>query len=198
MAIRENQSHAGLPPPPTIHYEHSHVNNAPRGNETRGHDFCKHNSLWSPRQYDQQSQTNIQHGRTHLAIDSFSRGPSKHNGLVQQLSSRGRDEYRTFFSDKPLYSAVYSHPYTAKQKFTAYYEIRVLEMDSRNGGIALGFVALPYPNFRLPGWERASMAIHGDDGHRFINDTFGGTEFTKSFKKGEAIGIGMEFIAQGK
>ncbi|KAJ4290767.1 hypothetical protein N0V88_006516 [Collariella sp. IMI 366227] len=39
--------------------------------------------------------------------------------------------------------------------------------------LSLGFTALPYPSFRMPGWHRGSLAIHGDDGHRYVNDAYG-------------------------
>lgn len=45
----------------------------------------------------------------------------------------------------------------------------------------------------MPGWHRGSLAIHGDDGHKFVNDRWGGKDFTKPFQKGEVVGIGMTF-----
>ena len=70
-----------------------------------------------------------------------------------------------------------------------------MKNDSRREetSLALGFTALPYPNFRLPGWHRGSMAVHGDDGHRYVNDTWGGQSFTAPFKRGETYGVGMTF-----
>jgi hypothetical protein len=35
--------------------------------------------------------------------------------------------------------------------------------------------------------------VHGDDGRRYVNDTFGGSDFTTAFKPGEVVGIGMTF-----
>jgi opacity protein-like surface antigen len=62
-----------------------------------------------------------------------------------------------------------------------------------DAGIAIGFVAPPYPTFRLPGWQRGSLAVHGDDGRKYVNDTYGGVDFTSAFKPGEVVGIGMKF-----
>ena len=62
-------------------------------------------------------------------------------------------------------------------------------------GIAIGYLAPPYPAFRLPGWERASLGVHGDDGRRYVNDNCGGKDFTTSFVAGETVGIGMTFSA---
>lgn len=64
-------------------------------------------------------------------------------------------------------------------------------------GLALGFTALPYPPFRMPGWHRGSLAVHGDDGNRFTNDRWGGKDFTRPFKPGETVGIGMKFSSSG-
>ena len=66
-------------------------------------------------------------------------------------------------------------------------------MGHGENGIAIGYCAKPYPSWRLPGWERASLGVHGDDGRRFVNDTWGGKDFTTKFIEGETVGIGMEF-----
>jgi len=67
---------------------------------------------------------------------------------------------------------------------------RQAEIDS---GLALGFVAPPYPGFRLPGWQRGSVAVHGDDGRRYVANTGGGVDFVRPFRVGETLGIGMTF-----
>jgi hypothetical protein len=71
-----------------------------------------------------------------------------------------------------------------------YYEVKLLQ-DSPGVFLGLGFSALPYPSFRMPGWHRASLAVHGDDGHKYINDRWGGKEFTAPFQRGQTYGIGM-------
>ncbi|KAL1838675.1 hypothetical protein VTJ49DRAFT_2427 [Mycothermus thermophilus] len=79
---------------------------------------------------------------------------------------------------------------------TIYYEIQLSPHGNPPPGdicLALGFTALPYPSFRMPGWHRGSLAIHGDDGHRFINDRWGGKAFTQPFRAGERLGVGMTF-----
>ncbi len=60
-----------------------------------------------------------------------------------------------------------------------------------DAGIGLGFVAPPYPPFRLPGWERASLAVHGDDGRQYVRSNCGGKDFTNSFENDEIVGIAM-------
>jgi hypothetical protein len=97
----------------------------------------------------------------------------------------------------PLYAAALHDPLRNNGRpCTIYFEIRVTRMASDSGhegdaGIAIGFTAPPYPPFRLPGWERASLGIHGDDGRRYIDDDGGGQDFTTYFKNGETVGIGM-------
>ncbi|KAF4125057.1 hypothetical protein GMORB2_3896 [Geosmithia morbida] len=77
-----------------------------------------------------------------------------------------------------------------------YYEVRVLP-DSPEVTVALGLTALPYPSFRMPGWHRGSLAVHGDDGHRFVNDCWGGREFTGPFSRGETLGLGLTVRSDG-
>lgn len=95
----------------------------------------------------------------------------------------------------PLYAPTLHSPLATGRKHTVYYEVHVRGSSSSEVSLALGFTALPYPNFRMPGWHRGSMAIHGDDGHRFVNDTWGGLSFTQPFRAGETYGVGMTFEA---
>ncbi|KAI0473894.1 hypothetical protein GGR56DRAFT_649461 [Xylariaceae sp. FL0804] len=92
----------------------------------------------------------------------------------------------------PLYSAAAHGPLATGAARVAYFEVRVLE-GSPEGEVplAIGFAAPPYPPFRLPGWHRASVGVHGDDGHRYVNDRWGGKSFTTPFRPGETIGLGM-------
>ncbi|GAB1310000.1 SPRY domain-containing protein [Madurella fahalii] len=82
---------------------------------------------------------------------------------------------------------------------TIYYEVLVTDPSPRPGEIclALGFTALPYPSFRMPGWHRGSLAVHGDDGHRYVNDRWGGKAFTEPFARGERYGLGMVLANRG-
>lgn len=89
---------------------------------------------------------------------------------------------------------------TGKPK-TIYYELRILSLGTPNSystaeveaGIAIGFLAPPYPSWRLPGWHRASLAVHGDDGRRYVDNSYGGTDFVNAFAVGDVVGIGMTF-----
>ena len=113
----------------------------------------------------------------------------------------------------PLYCVKYDSPLIPSNqgRKTVYYEVSIPRAAGSNnpffGGnqsgdeisLALGFAALPYPAFRMPGWHRGSLAVHGDDGHKYINDRWGGKDFTRPFKSGETYGIGMTFTnVQGR
>jgi hypothetical protein len=85
---------------------------------------------------------------------------------------------------------------------TIYYEVHLSPASRHNPSpgdlcLALGFTALPYPSFRMPGWHRGSLAVHGDDGHRFVNDRWGGKDFTAPFAPGDRLGLGMTFFEKG-
>lgn len=73
---------------------------------------------------------------------------------------------------------------------TIYYEARLLS-SSPCVSMAMGFTALPYPSFRMPGWHRGSLAVHGDDGRRYVDDGWGGKDFTAVFERGRTYGVGM-------
>jgi len=75
-----------------------------------------------------------------------------------------------------------------------YFEVRVHRLDPE-GGIAIGLAAMPYPLWRLPGWDRASLAVHSDDGRRYVSDSAGGRDFTRPFRPLDVYGIGMKFAA---
>jgi hypothetical protein len=99
-------------------------------------------------------------------------------------------------SSIPLYFAAVDHPgFTGRQK-TIYFEIVIKSIGNANSGIAIGFSAKPYPPWRLPGWHRSSIGVHGDDGRRFVNDSWGGRDFVPAFRRGETVGLGMTFTAQ--
>lgn len=96
----------------------------------------------------------------------------------------------------PLYVVNSHDPTRLNQPKTIYYEVKLLP-SSREVSVAMGFTALPYPSFRMPGWHRGSLAVHGDDGHKFTNDRWGGKDFTTAFRQGETYGVGMTLRPTG-
>jgi hypothetical protein len=82
-----------------------------------------------------------------------------------------------------------------------YFEVKLKVLRAGPGsgegesGFSIGFVAQPYPSWRSPGWERGSLGVCSDDGCRFVNDSWGGRDFTTPFQVGETVGLGMVFSA---
>ena len=102
----------------------------------------------------------------------------------------------------PLYFAAADSPMRISIKKTIYFEVRVRSLGSGHASdessIAIGFCAMPYPTWRMPGWERGSLAVHSDDGRRYVNDTWGGKDFTSPFKAGDTIGLGITYSVPEK
>ncbi|KAK5121226.1 hypothetical protein LTR85_005392 [Meristemomyces frigidus] len=193
MAVPDN---ALLPPPPSIREERSPAANADYDDAARAHAWCRQNPLWRPQRHSQRTLSRIASGDVRLTAPPNARNVSLHQPGV------GRTYIRTtsnctdsiFLSDVPLYFPGSALP------CTIYYELQVLSMGHHHGdeteaGIAIGFLAPPYPSWRLPGWHRASLGVHGDDGRRYVDNSFGGQDFTQPFRKGDVVGIGMTFNA---
>jgi hypothetical protein len=185
-------------PPPAFHGLHltSPTSNAPADLADAGWDFTDANPLSLPSHF------------TLDALDSISRGeiglappPPGFQGLI---TSRGLGRIDVasqaglpatdscLVSALPLYAAGYHY----RKGKTAYFEVDVERMP-RDAAVAIGFVAVPYPGFRLPGWNRGSLGVHGDDGRRYVNDAFGGRDFTGPFREGERVGLGMRWAEDG-
>lgn len=102
----------------------------------------------------------------------------------------------------PLYVVKRDSPLSSggSRKTTVYYEVEIKPAKGAGKDVclALGFTALPYPGFRMPGWHRGSVAVHGDDGHKYVNDRWGGKGFTEPFRVGETVGVGMTFSVGGR
>jgi hypothetical protein len=100
----------------------------------------------------------------------------------------------------PMYSVIWDSPFNTQRPKTIYFELKVIgvgrggsSLGEADAGIAIGFIAPPYPTFRLPGWERGSLGVHGDDGRKYVNDPWGGIDFTTAFAPRDTVGIGMTF-----
>jgi hypothetical protein len=96
-------------------------------------------------------------------------------------------------SEPPVYFAGRQNPALTNRPATIYFEVKISARNAREVDLGIGFVGQPYPPFRLPGWERASLGVHGDDGHRYVNDMWGGKPFTRPYQPGETVGVGMRF-----
>ena len=64
--------------------------------------------------------------------------------------------------------------------------------------VTQGLACKPYPEYRLPGWNRLSVGLHLDDLHKFYEDPNGGRPYTGfpsdvTIKEGDTVGCGYEF-----
>ncbi|KAK6065935.1 SPRY domain-containing protein [Seiridium cupressi] len=198
----ENKKHAWeeavpdtslLPPPPNYFgsYDRSPTNNATEQEAEEGEAWCRRFPLYNPLQLDAPALNALQVGNINLFA------PPSFKGAIAQTGTGVWKGYTAGASDTciasypPLYSVSTHSPLATGRKRTIYYEVNILKDSPKEVSLALGFVAPPYPSFRLPGWHRGSVGVHGDDGHRYINDRWGGKDFTTPFKRGETVGIGM-------
>ncbi|KAJ9664160.1 hypothetical protein H2198_000378 [Neophaeococcomyces mojaviensis] len=107
-----------------------------------------------------------------------------------------------FTSLLPLFFATTSSPLSPhfslpkQTPYTIYVELVPLALTSSDATVSIGFVSKPYPPNRQPGWHRASLAVHGDDGRRYVNDPWGGREFTSSFRLNQPVGLAMTFYPE--
>ncbi|KZZ89680.1 Concanavalin A-like lectin/glucanase [Moelleriella libera RCEF 2490] len=185
-----------LPPPPAIFSGHdaSPANNATNEEAHAGEMWCNQYPLSRP--MTSAAADGIEDMNSGITLLK----PSHFTGSMERLRSgawlvsAGEDESDTcIISNPPLYVVEKHDPTSFHATKVIYYEVKLLEK-SRSNNVALGFAARPYPPFRLPGWHRGSLAVHGDDGHKYINDRWGGKDFTAPFRQGEILGLGMAFM----
>ncbi|EFY84415.1 hypothetical protein J3458_009473 [Metarhizium acridum] len=188
-----------FPPPPAIFsgHDYSPVNNATEEEAEAGEAWCAQHPLTQPMHIDAAAKKALDASNLRLME------PAGFNGKLNWLalghweaSTAQKSPDKCIIGYPPLYLVDEHDPTRYGQPKTIYYEVKV-RPGSKNNTIAVGFTALPYPSFRLPGWHRGSLAVHGDDGRKYINDRWGGKDFTHEFRKGETLGIGMTFAPNG-
>ncbi|KAI9750082.1 MAG: hypothetical protein M1815_002043 [Lichina confinis] len=195
-----------LPPPPALRYDKSPTSNAPEALAEAADGWCQWNPLQGPAPFTSSDLEKMRSGAALQLVkprefigELFAPKSlfSKTGVWTCRSSSRCRDSCLT--SDLPLYAARYHAPTAAESTTTIYYEVRILgiglDLDGEQSSMAIGLCAQPYPTWRLPGWERGSLGVHGDDGRRYVNDNEGGLDFTAPFQAGETFGLGMKFTA---
>ncbi|KAI1282960.1 hypothetical protein F5Y07DRAFT_202831 [Xylaria sp. FL0933] len=189
-----------LPPPPNFFsgFDRSPANNATEEEAEAGerwcHQFPLNNPLPAPAAPELQAMNS---GNINMFAPPFYRGTLRRVavGVWRGQSHSGATD-TCLATYPPLYSVSAHSPLATGRRKTIYFEVHIVPQDSRREevSLALGFAAPPYPPFRLPGWHRGSLAVHGDDGNKYINDRWGGKAFTQPFRRGETVGIGMEFV----
>ena len=189
-----------LPPPPSIDHKTSPTGNADTSEADRAHEWCKSYSLIKPHE-----PTNEQY-RAIRDVSFTLVKPREYNGSLQRTplgqwkgSTSASSKDSCLLTSLPLYFATVDSPTKTRISKTIYFEVHILSFGRSRGddasSMALGFCAIPYPSWRMPGWERGSLAVHADDGRRYVNDTYGGKDFVSPIKAGETVGIGITFTA---
>jgi hypothetical protein len=193
-----------LPPPPSLGYESSPTANSTMEEGDRAYNWCQAHPLWSPQNIHPQVYHAIQNAQLALL-----KAPTFIGELLPQpqaghwrCRSHAACRDSSILTNLPMYTAQHDSPLATSRPKTIYFELKVtglghggFSLEEADAGIAIGFVAPPYPTFRLPGWQRGSLGVHGDDGRKYVNDTWGGVDFTTAFAPGETVGIGMTFSA---
>jgi hypothetical protein len=187
-----------LPPPPPLPQDYSPTNNASYDSAARAHEWCARNPVYTPSPPSHEIHLLANEG--HIQLEQPPPQLKKHISQFRRLSpttwhvaTNRSQQDAIILSSLPLYFACQDNPLLTERAKTIYFEILVRKIRDDNSGIAIGFAAKPYPPWRLPGWHRASIGVHGDDGRRFVNDPWGGRDFVDAFREGEVIGVGMTF-----
>jgi len=190
-----------LPPPPSVGYQFSPNDNATEDEDERGKKWCSKYPLDQPKSLPVLVLQNMDKGEIYLNPNSDFRGTVikvAERGITKCVSNFSGNKDACLISDIPLYAVDCHSPFHIESGTkTIYFEILVKAPLGNPITVGLGFVAPPYPTFRLPGWHRASCGVHGDDGHKYVNNDLGGSDFTQAFKGGETLGIGMRFKLLG-
>jgi hypothetical protein len=191
-----------LPPPPSIGYDVSPTANATAEDGDRALAWTNANPLWPPQNLTPSTHAAIQNGQLALLR------PPSYVGELFPRPEAGHWQCRThvncrdssIMTNLPMYSVFWDSPLRTQRAKTLYFELKVTgvgrggsSLGEADAGIAIGFVAPPYPTFRLPGWERGSLGVHGDDGRKYVNDPWGGVDFTTAFAPGDTVGLGITY-----
>ena len=189
-----------LPPPPPLPQDYSPTNNATYDSAARAHEWCARHVPFTPARPSHEIHLLANAG--YLTLEAPPSPLNKHLRTLRQLSpttwavrTDTVQQDAILLSSIPVYFACVDNPLLTERAKTIYFEIKVIKIENDHSGIAIGFAAKPYPPWRLPGWHRASIGVHGDDGRRFVNDSWGGRDFVGAFRAGESIGVGMKFEA---
>jgi len=200
-------------PPPSFHGLHltSPTSNAPSELADAAWAFTDANALAAPARLTASALAAIARGDIGLAppppsfrgltTTATTTAGMSGGGAINVASATGCRDC-CLVSALPLYAAGYHYPPPLPSgggggAREIYFEVAV-ERVPAGAAIAIGFVAPPYPGFRLPGWNRGSVAVHGDDGRRYSNDAFGGKDFVRPFADGQTVGLGISFGPAGK
>ncbi|BEI84160.1 hypothetical protein CcaverHIS002_0407640 [Cutaneotrichosporon cavernicola] len=70
-----------------------------------------------------------------------------------------------------------------------YWEVKMYEKPVTTE-VAIGLATKPYPSFRLPGWNRSSVAYFASDGFKSHNYPFTASSYGPPLAEGDVLGVG--------
>lgn len=70
-----------------------------------------------------------------------------------------------------------------------YWEVKLYEKPASTE-VAIGLATKPYPSFRLPGWNRYSVAYFSSDGFKSHNYPFTASSYGPPLAEGDVLGVG--------
>ncbi|KAL3457621.1 hypothetical protein BJX64DRAFT_268485 [Aspergillus heterothallicus] len=187
-----------LPPPPVTANYSSTAGNASSDDAERAHNWCDAYPLWRAAHPPGPVYTRVQnYDVAHTVPSEFKGDISMHFDRWRGYTKEGNGDC-VLITMLPLYFALMDSPSVTERRKTIYFEVKLRGLGAGpsfqdTSGLAIGYVAQPYPTWRSPGWERGSIGVFSDDGCRFVNDSFGGRDFTRPFTIGETVGLGMTF-----
>ncbi|KAF9327943.1 Rsp5p-dependent ubiquitination, sorting of cargo proteins at the multivesicular body [Linnemannia elongata] len=76
-----------------------------------------------------------------------------------------------------------------KQQEVYYWEVKMFEK-SPDTVVSVGVSTKPYPNTRMPGWNRHSVAYFSKDGQKYCNSPFSGHPYGPFYFEGDVVGCG--------
>lgn len=126
-------------------------------------------------------------------VSAWSFEPDYEDNLSLYVQSRTEI---TFLSDGPGMPAregggnnVMANLPLPKLNEVYYWEVKMYEKPT-NTEVAIGLATKPYPSFRLPGWNRHSVAYFASDGFKSHNYPFTAASYGPPLNEGDVLGVG--------
>lgn len=209
------------PPAWTPAPEESHLygqyNEANEGEFEAAETYCEHHPVVPPKllSSDMVERIEVEGGRawnmevprTPRFVGRVMDGGEKGKAGVCRITTEKKCRDVCLLSNLPIMAGLY----VTQGKTGVYFEVLVKKM---GGVVAIGtsvrsdFLAQnmadrlagtacrPYPDWRLPGWNRLSAGLHLDDMRKFYDDPTGGRDYNpvlSQFSAGDIIGCGYDF-----
>ncbi|KAK6903609.1 hypothetical protein I203_107114 [Kwoniella mangroviensis CBS 8507] len=126
-------------------------------------------------------------------VSAWSFEPDYEDNLSLYVQSRTEI---TFLSDGPGMPAregggnsVMANLPLPKLNEVYYWEVKMYDKPSTTE-VAIGLATKPYPSFRLPGWNKYSVAYFASDGFKSHNYPFTASSYGPGLNEGDVLGVG--------